>query len=143
MSAVDIPWRRATRHHFNVGREAVEVAYSRGVALIAYRAAVGPLCMALNRIFIGETLVDAKEQAAAFAALGVDLLVSPNVQNRAHCSILKDTSGPHAGRIDLGKAAEATGVGQVFLHNARFIVVLDAQAADIDMDRLLRGVVVE
>lgn len=66
MNGQDINWRRARRHHFNVGGRPVEVAYVRGACLVAYEAAVGPICMALNRTFSGESLQDAKRQAIAY-----------------------------------------------------------------------------
>lgn len=88
MSA-DIPWQRAERHNFSVANDAVEVAHFRGVPMVAYRAPIGPLCTALNRTFVGETIDDAKQKAQAYVQSASDRLlddrrVSPQAFRRAY-----------------------------------------------------------
>lgn len=66
MSTEPICWQRAVRHNLAVGKGDVEVAYFRGVALVAYRAPIGPLCIALNKTFMGESIEDAKKMAEEY-----------------------------------------------------------------------------
>lgn len=67
------------------------------------------------------------------------LLVSPNHMGRG-TSVVKNTATEEAASIDLGRAAAALGVEEIFLHATGFIAVLDIPSDEVNVRRLVKGV---
>lgn len=59
-----IKWYRAGRHHYAV-QGPVEVARVDGVALVAYQAPIGCMALAPERMFVCDTVDEAKTKALA------------------------------------------------------------------------------
>ena len=59
-----ILWHRAGRHHYAV-QGPVEVAHVDGVALVAYQAPIGCMALAPERMFVCDSVEEAKAKALA------------------------------------------------------------------------------
>lgn len=124
---------------------APEATKSEAAARAAAKAAAEAAALAATRVVEVDGLLVAVAPAgitagALFKGTKAHLAVYPDPANPANTAVVKDTTRAEAAGIDLGRAAQAVGAKQVFLHNTGFIAVVAKPRDEIDLPFLVAGI---